>query len=155
MKCRAASEHSETYCFGIPDGPVNPWGCRLSHMPWEPEAAWLGLGHFRDEATFLFDKHAIAERLTAHLASVLSCPHLDTEFTEAAFDGLPARAHIGPRWQYRPANANDPDSVTVRTTHYVHGCAVSTTLTVDGVDPIGTRDAMKIIRQAGRRLSAG
>ena len=150
MKCRAESEHPETYCFGMPNGPVNPWGCRLSHMPWEPGAPWLELGRFRDDATFIFDKHAIADMLTAHLASVLNCPHLDTEFTEAAFDCLPARAHIGPRWHYRPADGDDPDAVTVRTTHYVHGCAVSTTLTVDGVDPIGTRDAMKIIRQAGR-----
>ncbi|MBT3293713.1 MAG: TerB family tellurite resistance protein [Verrucomicrobia bacterium] len=150
MKCRAASEHPETYCFGMPDGPMNPWGCRLSRMPWEPGAPWMGLGHFRDDAIFIFDKHAIAESLTAHLATVLSCPHLDTEFTEAAFDSLPERAHIGPRWQYRPADSADPDAVTVTTTHYLHGCAVSATLSVDGVDPIGTRDAMRIIRKAGQ-----
>ena len=45
-----------------------------------------------------------------------------------------------------------PRAVTVRTTRYIHGCAVSTGLTVNGVDPIGTRDALKIMGKAGRRL---
>ncbi len=152
MKCRAESENPETYCFGVPDGASNPWGCRLSNMSWEPGAPWLELGSFRDDVTFVFDKHAIAERLTSRLAAALNCPHLDTEYTEAAFGCLPERAVIGPRWLYRIADADDANAVTVKTTRYVHGCAVSTTLSVDGVDPIGPREAMKIIRKAGRQL---
>jgi hypothetical protein len=153
MQCREASEHPETYCFGIPDGPVNPWGCRLSQMSWEPGAAWFELGHFRDDATFVFDKHAIAERLTARLASSLNCPHLDTRFAEAAFDCLPDRAMIGPRWQYRPADPDDENATPVRTTRYVHGCAVSTRVYATGVDPIGDQDALRVIQKASRRTS--
>lgn len=152
MQCRAESEHPETYCFGIPEGPVNPWGCRLSQMPWEPEATWFELGHFRDDVTFVFDKHAIAERLTAQVVTALSCPHLDTAYTEAAFECLPDRAVVGPRWQYRPAESDDPDATTITTTHYIHGCALSATLSTSGVDPIGTRDALKIIHKASRRV---
>ena len=152
MNCRAESENPETYCFGVPDGPLNPWGCRLSNMPWEPGAPWMELGSFRDDATFVFDKHAIAERLTSQLAAALSCPHLDTEYTEAAFDSLPQRVTIGPRWEYRLADSGSDDAVRVETTEYIHGCGVSTPLTVDGVDPIGSRDAMRIIQKAGRSL---
>jgi len=151
MACRANSENQETYCFGVPDGPFNPWGCRLSNMPWEPDAAWLGLGHFRDDATFIFDKHAIAERLAANLAGALNCPHLDTEYTETAFDCFPERITIGERWRYRHANADDANAITIRTTNYIHGCAVSSTATVDGIDPVGIRDALKIVRKAAHR----
>ncbi len=151
MKCRAESENPETYCFGVPNGPPNPWGCRLANMPWAPGAPWMELGSFRDDATFVFDKHAIAERLTSGLAAALSCPHMDTDYTEAVFDSLPDRAVIGPRWTYRSAEPEDAHAVDVNTTEYIHGCAVSTKLTVSGVDPIGTRDAMKIIERAGRK----
>ena len=112
----------------------------------------MELGSFRDDATFVFDKHAIAERLTSQLAAALSCPHLDTEYTEAAFDSLPQRVTIGPRWEYRLADSGSDDAVRVETTEYIHGCGVSTPLTVDGVDPIGSRDAMRIIQKAGRSL---
>ncbi|NQU40133.1 MAG: hypothetical protein HQ523_09285 [Lentisphaerae bacterium] len=151
MKCRSESEHPESYCFGSPEGPINPWGCRLSKMPWESGVPWMEHGRYRDDSTFVFDKHAIAEQLSGHLSAVLNCPHLDTEYTEAAFEALPDRALIGARWRYRLAEADDPDSIMVRTTEYIHGCAVSTTLSVNGVDPIGEREAMKVIRKAGRK----
>jgi uncharacterized tellurite resistance protein B-like protein len=151
MECRARSASPETYCFGLPEGPINPWGCRLSNMQWTPGAAWLGLGQFRDEATFVFDKHTIAERLTANLSAPLNCPHLDTTYTEAAFDCLPNRASVGERWHYRDADASDPDAVTLKTTRYVHGCPVSSSVTTDGIDPVGSRAALLIIRKAAKR----
>ncbi len=151
MECRAKSASPETYCFGLPEGPINPWGCRLSNMQWTPGAAWLGLGQFRDEATFVFDKHTIAERLTANLSAPLNCPHLDTTYTEAAFDCLPNRASVGERWHYRDADASDPDAVTLKTTRYVHGCPVSSSVTTDGIDPVGSRAALLIIRKAAKR----
>ena len=150
MQRRAESENPETYCFGVPDGSPNPWGCRLANMPWEPGAPWMELGSFRDDETFVFDKHAIAERLTSGLSAALSCPHMDTDYTEAVFHSLPDRALIGPRWTYRAADSDDAHAVNVSTTEYIHGCAVSTNLTVSGVDPIGTRDAMRLIGKAGR-----
>jgi hypothetical protein len=150
--CRAASEAPETYCFGMPEGPINPWGCKLSGLMWEPNAAWLSLGHFRDDVTFVFDKQAIADRLAINLSDALNCPHLDTEYTETAFDNLPARALVGERWDYQHAEADDPDAVTVNTKDYIQGCAVTSKAIVDGVSPIGTRDAQRIIRKTARQL---
>ena len=129
---------------------MNPWGCRLSGMLWEQDAVWLSLGHFRDDVTFIFDKRLIAKRLASNLADVLDCPHLDTAFTEAAFDCLPERVCIGVRWQYQKVVESDAEGTTVRQTHYIHGCAVSSTAKVDGVDPVGTREALKIIRKAAK-----
>ena len=129
---------------------MNPWGCRLSGMLWEQDAVWLSLGHFRDDVTFVFDKRLIAKRLASNLADVLDCPHLDTAFTEAAFDCLPERACIGVRWRYQKVVETDAEGTTVRQTHYIHGCAVSSTAKVDGVDPVGTREALKIIQKAAK-----
>jgi uncharacterized tellurite resistance protein B-like protein len=149
--CRATCKTPTAYCFGAAEGPVNPWGCRLSGMLWEQDAVWLSLGHFRDDVTFVFDKRLIAKRLASNLADVLDCPHLDTAFTEAAFDCLPERVCIGIRWQYQKVVETDAEGTTVRQTHYIHGCAVSSTAKVDGVDPVGTREALKIIRKAAKR----
>jgi uncharacterized tellurite resistance protein B-like protein len=149
--CRATCKTPTAYCFGADEGPVNPWGCRLSGMLWEQDTAWLSLGHFRDDVTFVFDKRLIAKRLASNLADVLDCPHLDTAFTEAAFDCLPERVCIGVRWQYQKVVETDAEGTTVRQTHYIHGCAVSSTAKVDGVDPVGTREALKIIRKAAKR----
>ena len=150
--CRAASESPVAYCFGLPDGPMNPWGCRLSGMTWSSDVAWLALGHFRDEVSFVFDKQAIADRLAANLASVLDCPHLDTAFTEAAFDCFPSRAAVGPRWDYQRAENGDANVADVTVTEYIHGCAVSSKASVAGVNPIGIRGAIKIVRDASRRI---
>ncbi len=149
---RAKSDTPDTYCFGATEGPLNPWGCRLSKMAWVRDAAWMRLGHFRDDVTFIFDKRAIAQQLASNLADVLDCPYLNTNFTEAAFDCLPTRVSVGERWHYQYAETSDADSTTVKETHYVHGCAVTSTATVEGVDPVGSRDALKIVRKATKAV---
>jgi uncharacterized tellurite resistance protein B-like protein len=153
IKCRNASDNPQTYCFGSPDGPINPWGCRFSKMPWQPDAEWLKLGRFSDEATYIFDKKAIAEQLSLNLAEVLDCPHLNPTYTEKAFEVLPKRVTIGERWDYHQTDHNIAGSVTIKTTDYIHGCPVARTVIVDGIAPIGTRDALKIIRKAGRKTN--
>lgn len=120
-------------------------------MPWQPDANWLGWGHFRDAVTFVFDKKAIVAQLAANLADALNCPHLDTEYTETAFDCLPSRATIGERWTYRQADSADEDAETLSVNQYIHGCTLSTHMSVSGVDPVGTRDAELIIRKAALR----
>ena len=147
---RTKSDTPDTYCFGAAEGPLNPWGCRLSKMAWVRDAAWMRLGHFRDDVTFIFDKRAIAQQLASNLADILDCPYLNIDFTEAAFDCLPARVSVGERWHYQYAEASDADSTTVKETHYVHGCAVTSNATVEGVNPVGSRDAQKIIRKAAK-----
>jgi hypothetical protein len=120
-------------------------------MPWRAGAAWLGWGHFRDNVTFVFDKKTIVARLAANLTDALNCPHLDTEYTETAFDCLPSRATIGERWNYRQADSVDEDAETISEDRYIHGCTLSTHLAVSGVDPRGTRDAEIIIRNAAKK----
>ncbi len=151
MECRSASDNPTAYCFGLPEGPINPWGCRQSKMPWQADAIWLGWGHFRDDVTFVFDKKTIVARLAANLTDALNCPHLDTEYTETAFDCLPSRATIGERWNYRKADTADEDADALSVNQYIHGCTLSTHMSVSGVDPIETRDAEIIIRNAARK----
>jgi hypothetical protein len=154
IKCRNSSDNPQTYCFGLPDGPINPWGCRFSKMPWQAGAEWLKLGSFSDEATYIFDKKAIAEQLSINLAEVLDCPHINTDYTEKSFDALPKRVTIGERWDYNQTDHNTAGSVTIKTTDYIHGCPVAKTVTVDAIAPIGIRDALKIIRKAGRKTNS-
>ena len=153
IKCRNESEHPETYCFGLPAGPLNPWGCRFSNMPWTTVANWMKLGHYSDEVTFIFDKKSIAEQLSTNLSGILDCPHLNTEYIETAFDSLPKRVTIGERWGYNEVDRDSLDAVTIKTIGYIHGCAVTKTVNADGIIPIGIRDALKIVRKASRKIN--
>jgi len=119
-------------------------------MDWEEGASWMSLGCFRDDATFVFDKQRIAEQLSSNLSDAAACPHLNREYVRKAFECLPSRAGIWGRWRYREANAGDAGAVTVKVTRYVHGCAISANATVNGVDPEGTREALKIVRKAAK-----
>lgn len=148
--CRESSEEGTAYCFGRPEGALNVWGCRLAGMDWAPGAMWMELGHFQDDETFVFDKQAIADRLGANLAGVLECPHLSVAYTEKTFDMLPSKVAVRGHWRYRDADPGDPDTVTVRVTEYVHGCAVAVSKRVSGLEPRNTREAEKVIRRALR-----
>ncbi len=151
IQCRANSVQPECYCFGRPDGTLNPWGCRLSGLNWSADADWFKLGSFRDEATYIFDKKAIAEKLSQGLSEVVDCPHFNAEYAELAFEALPKRVTIGERWDYHLAKAHQENAVAIKTTAYVHGCPVHKTVMTDGVCPLGNRDALKIIRKASRK----
>ena len=148
--CRESSEEGTAYCFGRPEGALNVWGCRLAGMDWAPGAMWMELGHFQDDETFVFDKQAIADRLGANLAGVLECPHLSVAYTEKTFDMLPSKVAVRGHWRYREAETGDPESITLHVTEYVHGCPVADVKQVSGIEPIGTREAEKVIRKALR-----
>jgi hypothetical protein len=134
----------------MPDSNLNVWGCRLAGMDWAPGAAWFSLGAFQDDETFVFNKQAIADRLSANLSDVLGCPHLQTAYTEKAFDALPARLRVRGHWQYREAESGDRDAATVHVTRYIHGCPLVTTEEVSGIQPVGTRAAELLIQRAMR-----
>jgi hypothetical protein len=151
MRCREQSDNPACYCFGVPDGPFNPWGCRFSRLFWQEGEAWLKMGHFRDSASFVFDKKAIAQMLTENLGVALDCPYLNTEYTEAAFDCLPARVRMGLRWDYNVAPVASQSASLLTTAEYLHGCRVNKRISADGVIPLGVRDALKIVRRAIRK----
>jgi hypothetical protein len=151
---RESSDDPESYCFGLPEGPFNPWGCRLSRMTWLAGTNWMKLGHFRDYATFVFDKKSIANLLSANLDAALGCPYLATAYTEAAFDCLPQRVRLGVRWDYSVVNHASADAVRLTVPHYIHGCRVKRSLNVDGVVPIGAREALKIVHRALRKIGS-
>ncbi len=146
--CRAASDDADTYCFGPPEGSISPLGCRLSHLFWNHGAEWFEKGRFRDDATFIFDKEAIIELIRGNISEAMECPYFNHEFTKAAIDALPKLAFIGVRWSYREATPSDKNTQSVKRKKNLHGCTVSSAITVNGVNPIGNGEAMKIIHKA-------
>ncbi|MDD5706610.1 MAG: hypothetical protein PHR35_11840 [Kiritimatiellae bacterium] len=153
--CQLARQQSPAgaaHCWGAPDGPLNPWGCRLLGMDWDPSAAWFAHGHFRDGDTFVFDRAAIRTRLEDGLEGVRTCPYLDRQFALAACDALPSRATTAGRWRHRRCPANAPGAKLVRAQTYRHGCGVETACWSDALVPTNDRDAVLTIARAARRL---
>ena len=151
---RADAPDAACYCFGAPEGPLNPWGCRLAGMPWDDGAAWFRLGRFRDAETFVFDRDAIGARLRQRLAAAAGCPFLLPGFAQSVLEVFPSRATLCGRWRPHAAPAADPGAprVTVRT--YPHGCVRQTRVPADGLTPAGDRDARLLIRRTVRRTGA-
>jgi hypothetical protein len=148
---RAQAPEGACYCFGLPDRPLNPWACRLLDMDWTPGAAWLRLGRFRDDETFVFDGDAIRAGLQERLAGVAACPYLLAGWAMRACASLPSRASTAGRWRHRVAPAGASGAVTVSVRTYRHGCARSETLTADGLEPTDGRDAWRMIRRAAQQ----
>ena len=120
-------------------------------MDWEVAAEWFELGAWRDDSTFQFDEDAIREKLTANLAAARICPHLREPYIEAAISALPSIASIWGRWTHRRASVGTPGIRTVTVNEYVHGVSVSVRRVVRGVDPVGRREALKLIVRAAKR----
>jgi tellurite resistance protein len=151
IRAHDASEEPRSYCFGAGSGSINPWGCRLAELDWVLDADWFELGEWRDDATFVFDRDAIREKLNANLEAARICPHLKERYVEAAIDALPAVASIWGRWQHRPARVSTPGARPVTVNQYLHGVSVSLRRIVLGVDPVGRREAIKLIVRAAKR----
>ena len=157
--CAAAREASPAgacYCFGHPEGPLNPWGCRLVEMPWSADAPWFRLGRFRDDDTFVFDRQAISTHLETRLRTVADCPFLLPGFASAALAFLPSRASTTGRWTHHLAPRTTPgdSAVTVTIRTYRHGCGQRAAARSDGLSPTDDRDARLMIRRTVRRLRA-
>ena len=149
---RGASTEGACYCFGRPEGPLNPWGCRLLEMPWSAGAPWFRLGRFRDDDTFVFDRQAIAACLGPRLRAVADCPFLLPGFAEASLAFLPSRASTAGRWIHHLAPRDSAVPVIIRT--YRHGCGQHAAARSDGLSPTDDRDARLMIRRTVRRLRA-
>jgi uncharacterized tellurite resistance protein B-like protein len=149
--CQRERAKDAAYCFGAGGSCINVWGCRLAGMDWHEDADWLGLGHFRSDDVFVFDKRAIAARLSGGLSAVLECPYFNAKYTEAAFDALPARARAWGRWVYRRKRSGAGGARRVVVVADVHGCMVSVPADVTAVVPLGIQGALRIIRDAARR----
>jgi hypothetical protein len=152
QKARRASPAGEGHCWGAPAGPLNPWGCRLLEMDWDPAAAWFASGEFRDGETFVFDRAAIRELLEARLEEVKSCPYLNRRFALAACDALPSRASTAGRWRHRERAAGESGATALRIRVYSHGCAGERVCWSDALVPTDDRDAELTIARAARRL---
>ena len=150
-KNRQASLNPEEYCFGCGSGRINIWGCRLIGMDWVPGAEWFRSGYFRDDATFVFDKADLVKRVTFGFRACQSCPHIHIEHIETAFELLPSRACTIGRWTHHKAERGDPHAKKVVVKKNLHGCETRQQMLVDGVSPVGTRGALKIIKQAVRK----
>ncbi|MDA1086024.1 MAG: hypothetical protein O2901_03305 [Verrucomicrobia bacterium] len=151
IRAHDASDESDSYCFGAGSDSINTWGCRLAKMDWEIDAEWFELGAWRDDSTFEFDRDAILEKLHANLEAARICPHLREPYIEAAIKALPAIASIWGRWTHRRATVGTPGARPVTVNEYVHGVSVSVRRVVRGVDPIGRREAIKLIVRASKR----
>lgn len=152
--CRGKSPAGTSYCFGAPEGPLNPWGCRLTDMPWADDAPWLRLGRFRDSTTFVFDRDAIATLLRQRLVVVSECPFLLPGFAYEALAALPARATVGERWRPHVVPASAPGATRLTITTYAHGCARQSAVLADGVTPTSDYDARLLIRRTVCRTGA-
>lgn len=151
IRAHDASEEPRSYCFGACSDTINPWGCRLAQMNWEIDEEWFELGNWRDDATFEFDRDAIREKLEENLAAASICPHLKKDYVEAAIKALPTVASIWGRWQHRESDIGIPGARSVSVNEYVHGVSVTAERIVRGVDPVGRREALKLIVRASRR----
>ncbi|MBM4163226.1 MAG: hypothetical protein FJ222_02100 [Lentisphaerae bacterium] len=147
---RASAPQGVCYCFGAPEGPLNPWGCRLMRMAWTSDADWLRLGRFRDSDTFVLDHEAISARLSERLTSVAGCPFLLTGFAQQALNALPSQATTMGRWRHHLVSQTAPSATAVTVRSYSHGCAREVAAWADGLAPTDDRDARQMIRRAAR-----
>ena len=151
MRARDGSEDPVSYCYGAGSDSVNVWGCRLARMAWDVDANWFELGEWRDDDTYLFDKEAIRARLAKNLTPVWVCPHVSERYIEAVLEAFPKVASIWGRWQHQLADVDEPGARPVTISEYVHGVAITVTRVVRGVEPVGRREAIKLILRATKR----
>jgi len=149
-KRREVAAEGECYCFGAPEGPLNPWGCRLAEMPWQRGVAWLRLGSFRTDGAFVFDHGAMADALDSALKRVVECPYLRPHFVEAALAVLPSRGIVGGHWEAYEA-VTGAGGFTLEVVNYNHGCGNRRTVVADGLSPLDDHMALLMIRRAARR----
>jgi hypothetical protein len=147
---RASAPQGVCYCFGAPEGPLNPWGCRLTRMAWTADADWLRLGRFRDSDTFVLDHEAISERLRERLTSVADCPFLLSSFGKQALNALPSQATTMGRWRHHLVSQTTLAATAVTVRSYSHGCVREVAAWADGLAPTDDRDARQMIRRAAR-----
>lgn len=152
---REASPCGRTYCFGAPDGALNPWGCRLLDMDWSARADWLRLGAFRDSDTFVLDREAMRARLAANMPAVRTCPHFSAAVALAAAGALPSRATTAGRWRHHKAETGETGAVPIAVREYRHGCDITSMVMTDGMAPTDGRDALLIMRRAVAAAGAG
>lgn len=146
---RRASEHPAEYCFGVDEGILNPWGCRLASMGWSGFSDWFRLGRFESDDVYDFDKEAVRTELGKRLECARSCPFLRRAYADAAVSRLPDRVRPRGGWRLREAVGGSPGR-RVETREYVHGCALRSDLQADAITPTGVRTAVRIVRQATR-----
>jgi len=152
MQARAESGHPAEYCMGLGSGCINVWGCRLLGMDWAAGAEWLRIGAFRDDDTFVFDRQTIRRLLHEVLPLVQECPHVRRDYIDLVLQALPGRASVWGHWKYREGTRHDDGAVQVTVRTYLHGLQMTTRKTVLGLDPVGIRDALKVIRRASRNV---
>ncbi len=147
---RAGAADPEAYCHGLHTGDPNVWGCRLAEMALTAGADWLSCGRFRDARSFVFDREAIAKLLEERLAIAAGCPHLRMDQIARALAAFPSKATPGPRWTYR--RAATPDSgFEVEQREYIQGCPLTQRFRAECMDPVGTGEVRRILRDAARR----
>lgn len=154
QQARDASPNPREYCFGYGSGRINTWGCRLLGMDWAPGAGWFRTGYFRDDNTFVFDKAALVKRVTNSFKTCRNCPHINIDHIESAFDLLPSRASTIGRWTHHQADRNSSNSRNVQIKENIHGCLTRRQIMTDGVDPVGVRGALNIIKRAVKKTGA-
>jgi len=155
QQARALAAVGEAYCWGVPDGPLNPWGCRLLEMPWQADAAWFANGKFRDAETFVFDRASIRRQLDLQLVAVRACPFCDAAFAAAVCEVLPSRASTLGRWRHRRVSALLPSAVPLVARTYRHGCLRTAPIWSDALVPTDKRDLLRIVARAAKRLGRG
>jgi hypothetical protein len=153
-RLRANAPLGDGYCFGAPDEPLNPWGCRLTGMAWTADADWHRLGRFRDSDTFVFDREAIAARLHQRLGAVSGCPFLLGGFAQQALSALPSLATTMGRWRHHLVSQATPSATAVTVRSYSHGCRREVAAWSDGLAPTDDQDARRMIRRTARRTGA-
>jgi hypothetical protein len=153
-QARDATANPSEYCFGYGSGEINTWGCRLMGMNWAPGAEWLHKGYFRDNSTFVFDKKELVNQVTKSFLKCKDCPYINIDYVETAFDLLPSRASIVGRWTHHKAERHSPLAQELEIRKNIHGCETREQILAEGVDPVGIRGALKIIKQATRKAQS-
>jgi uncharacterized tellurite resistance protein B-like protein len=147
--CREASGTPAEYCFGAGSPDRNVWGCRLLNMDWKPGSDWLSHGHFREDGIFAWHRPAVIRQVQERLPAVRDCPYVDSAYVTRVAEVLPSLSSVSGHWRYRPAQL-----VTTSTHHAQQNDGITAAGTpVSGIDPTGTREAVKVIRRALRRAS--
>jgi hypothetical protein len=123
-------------------------------MDWTAGADWFRQGHFRDNSTFVFDKNKLVNNVTKSFLKCKDCPYINIDYIETAFDLLPSRASIIGRWTHHKAERHSPNAQKLAVKRNIHGCETSEQILTDGVDPIGIRGALKIIKQSTRKAQS-
>lgn len=153
MQTCAETGDPGTYCHGLNTGDPNVWGCRLAEMALTTGADWLACGRFRDGRTFVFDRDEIAKLLEERLAIAAGCPYLHLDQVTDALAAFPSKAMPGPRWTYR--RATTPDSgVEIVQREYIHGCPLTQRFRSECMDPVGTGEFRRILRDKTRRRAS-